>query len=367
MGELSLPGAGNCPRGRLTRREWMLAGGALAASAVLGTRDTRAERPRTLPIISGALRQYNPVFHTEQGMEGWKRELDEEQAIGFDLLWLAHTSPALENTGTPNPLLELLDLCAAREISVILDTGGTGRWFVDQDLDAELGVTGKHIQTIGECCGTHPAFFGWYIPHEIYVAWDAFGTYVEGLYGGLVERCKASTPGKPVTLSPFFILDQDKVFGDFRYAPPHEYGEYWAALIKRTGIDIVMLQDSGEHFSYVTDAQRRPFFEAMHAAVGSAGATLWGNVETAEFDCPSIEEYVRRYGRVHHGTVKDAPWRAVPMDRLQGKLELAAEFCTRMVTWGYVEKCRPHLGPEAAEWYAAYRDYHSGITKPQGT
>jgi hypothetical protein len=58
-----------------------------------------------------------------------------------------------------------------------------------------------------------------------------------------------------------------------------------------------MMQDSGEHFSYVQDAQRSPFFEAMLKACEASGVRFWGNVEVAEMECPSIEEYVRRYGR----------------------------------------------------------------------
>ncbi len=105
-----------------------------------------------------------------------------------------------------------------------------------------------------------------------------------------------AAPRKPVTLSPFFILDREKVFGDFRYATPEEYAQFWTGLIRRSGFDIIMLQDSGEHFSYVTNEQRRPFFAAMQSACMAAGAGLWGNVETAEFECPSIEEYVADTG-----------------------------------------------------------------------
>lgn len=345
----------------LTRRELLLGTGALAGLSLLGPPGAPICEASPLPLISGALRQYHPSFSAQHGIEGWKRELDEEKAIGFNLLWLANVASALDDATQPDPLLQLLDLCAARGVEVILDVGGTPAWFSELDLAKETAAAGRNIERISERYGSHPAFFGWYLPQEIYVAWDAFGAYVESLYRALSELCKKAQPYKPVTLSPFFILDQDQVFGNFRYAPPQEYGEYWARLLRTGGIDIVMLQDSGEHFSYVTDEQRRPFFAAMQAAAKEAGARFWGNVETAEFECPSVEEYIRRYGRVHHGTVKDAPWRPVPLDRLVGKLELAARHTERIVTWGYVELCRPSLGPSARAWYEAYQGHYKTL------
>lgn len=339
------------------------------AATVLTTRSDAA-RPvetdcpasgRTLrcrPLISGALRQYDPSFSAVKGKSGWMRELDDERNIGFDLLWLSNVSSALSFSGTGDPLLDLLDLCAERRLSVILDTGCTGHWYIAPDIREETRVVRGNVTEIARRYGQHPAFYAWYVPHEIYVAYDQFGVFMSELYPTIVQMCKQAAPGKIVTLSPFFILDKDRVFGDFRYAEPDEYGHYWADLIRRSGFDVIMLQDSGEHFSYVTNKQRRPFFAAMRTACDSAGARLWGNVETAEFECPSIEEYVLRYGRVHHATVKDAPWRPVPMDRLESKLRLAAAFCERIVTWGYYEFCRPHLNARAAQWYADYRKYY---------
>jgi hypothetical protein len=202
----------------------------------------------------------------------------------------------------------------------------------------------------------HPAFYAWYIPHEIYMDWGAMDQYVSELYPALVQACKKAAV-LPVTLSPFFILDRTKVFGDFRFNEPNEYGDYWARLIKKSGLDIIMMQDSGEHFSYVQNEQRRPFFEAMSRACRESKARFWANVEVAEMECASLEEYVRRYGRVHHSVAKGIPWRPVPIERLRSKLQLASEFAERIVSWGYQEFCRPGLGPKAAEWFEAYRVY----------
>ena len=321
-------------------------------------------RLRTRPVVSGNLRGYR-----DWSREQWTRELEAERVLGFDLLWLSHlqggvetSSAAAHDTAEPEDKIRMvLDLCERLNMQVILSMGSTSGWYGKLDLEGELQVVGNRIDLIGRRYGDHPAFHAWYIPHEIYVAEGPLGDYVHRLFPALVQRCRAATPGKPVTLSPFFILDQDRVFGDFRYVAPAEYRDYWTRLIKSSGIDIIMMQDSGEHFSYVTNEQRRPFFAAMRAACQAAGARFWANVEVAEAVCPSIEEYARLYGRIHHTQAKGLPWRAVPMDRLAGKLRLAAEYAERIVSWGYFQYGRPTLGPEASEWYERYRQYYASV------
>ncbi len=327
--------------------------------------DTPQRRPRlrTLPVISGNLRP----FDLRMTRADWSAELDAERAIGHDLLWLSHITPVLDEQQPEDMVRVILDLCQQRGMRLLLDTGGTPNWYATLDADDEISRVSGWIDRIAQRYGRHPAFWGWYIPHEIYMCWDRMDAYIQRLYPALVQRCKQALPGKAVTLSPFFILDNQQVFGQFRYAEPDEYRRYWQQLIQRSGFDVIMLQDSGEHFSYVTNTQRRPFFEAMRAACQRAGAQFWVNVETAEFDCPSIEEYVRRYGRVHHATVANAPWRAVPIDRLADKLHLAAEFGERIVSWGYAQFGRPSLGREAQLWYGDYQRYQRTIRQAAQT
>jgi len=343
-----------------TRREF-IKGSTLAVLAAGMPAFSWAEKPRAAkarPVISGTLWYCTPREFRKLGAEGWRKELDEQQTAGFDLLWLSAADSVLENTEFA--LKDLLDLCAKKKMQVILDTGNTANWYGTLDLKKELEFCKENIRKLGRKFAGHPAFYAWYIPQEIYMWWDKGDRYIQELYPALAESCKAAAK-LPVTLSPFFILDRTKVFGDFRFNEPDEYQDYWAKLIKRSGIDVIMLQDSGEHFSYVTNEQRRPFFEAMSRACRRGGARFWGNVEVAEMECPSIEEYVRRYGRVHHSVAKGIPWRPVPIPRLKEKLTLAAEYSERIVSWGYREFCRPALGPAAKSWYEGYREYYRGV------
>ncbi len=286
--------------------------------------------------------------------------LVEQQALGFDLLWLSNVQSAFKNEDGLAHLQGLMDACADLNFEVIIDTGFTPNWYGHRNLDVELKHCGETIDAVEKYFGDHKAFFGWYIPHEIYMTWGDFRNYIDQLYPAIVKRCK-SVSDKPVTLSPFFILDRDHIFGNFQYNEPEAYTAYWTQLIKRSGIDIIMLQDSGEHFSYVTNAMRRPFFEAMYNACAASGAKLWGNVEVAEFVCESPAKYVELYGKIHHSQVKDPPWRAVPIPRLAQKLTLAAQYCERIVCWGYQQYGRPDLGEKAVVWNQEYQKYLKGV------
>lgn len=335
----------------ISRRAFLA--GCLAAMCT-GTTARPARRCR--PVISGPLWWYDPTESKGWGESGWRDELDVQARIRFNLLWLCNAPAGFTSDEHAKNLHMLMDLCAKRKVRVILDTGCSPGWYSRLDLEKELELCSANIRRIGKEFADHAAFFAWYVPHEIYVWWGEGAAYIQSLYPALVEQCK-KTAAKPVSVSPFFILDKDKVFGDFRYAEPAEYERYWTRLIKLSGFDIVMLQDSGEHFSYVTNEMRRPFFEAMYQACKSAGACFWGNVETAEYDCPSKEEFVRRYGRVHHSQAKGLSWRPVPIERLREKLDLASEYSEEIVTWGYREFCRPALGDAGRKWYEDYRSY----------
>jgi hypothetical protein len=344
----------------LNRRNFLkgAAGLALVGAGSVAAAETTKPGLSCRPAVSGILWWVSPQQNTRWGGTGWERELEEQKQLGFDLLWLTNVPSILEHPVCA--LRTLLDLCGKHKFQVILDTGFNGHWFVSLDLKQELDLCCRNIRKIADSVANHPAFYAWYIPHEIYMCWDNGDAYIQQLYPALVDACKTAAR-LPVTVSPFFILDRTKVFGDFHFNEPEEYRDYWRRLIRRSGLDIIMLQDSGEHFSYVTDEQRRPFFKAMSEACRQAGTRLWGNVEVAEMECESIEEYVRRYGRVHHSKARGIPWRPVPLPRLQTKLALAAEFSERIVSWGYQHFCRPSLGPRAAAWYDAFLAYQKAL------
>lgn len=225
-----------------------LVGSGLFASA-------NALSPSCLPLISGNLWWYHPDTYT---LEEWDALLADQKRLGFNLLWLSNVASALNSNAQTAKLEELMDRCVVLGFEVILDTGFTPDWYVHRDLDRELAHCGKCIDSLAMRFARHPAFYGWYIPHEIYMTWGDFSEYIDVLYPALVKRCKAVSSA-PVLVSPFFILDRAHIFGAFKFNEPDEYAAYWERLLQLSGIDVVLLQDSGEHFSYVTNAMRRPY------------------------------------------------------------------------------------------------------------
>jgi len=339
----------------LTRREFLQAG--IAAPLALGAAGGAKPAPQSRPIVRGCLWWYDPGLSAQWKVEGWRQELEEEQGIAFNLLWLANT-PAAFHDGLDG-FRQLLSLCERRRMKVMVDVWRTPDWYTQWDGAKEMDLIRQDVAARSALLRDSPAFFGWYVPHEIYF-WPRKGkedVYIRGVYSAAIQACHAATPGKPVTVSPFFILDRTKTFGDFYVPSPEEYLDYWASLLKEAPFDIVMLQDSGEHFAWVTDDQRRPYLKAMRDACRKSGSRFWGNVECAEMNFASIEDYIRVNGRVHHGQAKEPRWRPVPMGRFVSKLRTAAEFTDQFVTWGYMEFCRPSLSAGAAKWYADYKSY----------
>ena len=350
----------------LTRRRLLSSALSLASALPLMRGSSAAAvKPaagKSCPLLRGALYWYDPSLTVDQ----WRDELETQRKIGFDLLWLCGTRQASE--GALKQFEELVRLCERRRVKLLVDCGSTGDWYTTLDLNNEKSVITRHVERLGPILKDSPALFGWYVPQEVYYCTGAMQNYISDIYPFAVETCRKESPGRPVTVSPFFILDRTKTFGDFTVPSPGDYARYWEALIERSSFDIVMLQDSGEHFAWVTDTQRRPYFAAMRRACDRAGARLWGNIECAEMNYASIEDYIAVNGRVHHAAAKEPRWRPVPMPRFESKMRLAAEFCEDFVTWGYREFCRPAVGEATRDWYEAYRAYRDAcLTRRSAT
>jgi len=288
----------------------------------------------------------------EQPVAFWQEELDHIEGLGMDLIVL--NGPLVDA-----PFLDmLLPETDRRGMRVYLDTLQAPEWWVMDDPEEEIERAKTRIDRLFERYGHHASFTGWYIPYELYVSWDEQAAHIARLYGEISAHCKRISPARPVMISPFFILDRSGVLGTFRWAEPDEYRDFWTDLLRQARhIDIVALQDSGEHLSFYTIEERRPFFEAMRAACEATGTTLWANVESGELHVRDLDDYAERYGAgTHVNDRRTAPdWRGVPAETLIEKLRLAREFTPTAITWGYREYIRPRLGPDAAALHEAYR------------
>lgn len=292
--------------------------------------------------------------------EEWGRQVEYMRRAGFRHVIMSGPSHDVLTEAADARLVpfdHFMNAIRGTGLRVYLSLWSHPQWYGRWDLAEELDTNASVIARLTERYGHHPNFAGWYIPHEIYVMWNDRARYMRELYAGLSRMCKAATADKLVVLSPFFILDRKGYLGDFRFAEPDEYENFWADLLAATQIDVVALQDSGEHLSCYTLDDRRPFLAAMRRACTRTGRRLWVNIETGELHVDSLEAYAHRFGRKTH--VNDprtqSHWRAVPPDKLRDKIRLAHEFSRTTITWGYQQYWDPMRGAEPRGVYDAYR------------
>ncbi|MFO7974285.1 MAG: DUF4434 domain-containing protein [Candidatus Hydrogenedentota bacterium] len=317
----------------------------LCGCASLGVRSGSAQ-------LTGVLWWLTP--HDLTLSEGaWNKELDYIQTLGIDTIIFNGPYAGPKGGAAFETLLERLD---AREMHVYLDTLATPQWWTLDNVDDEVRRACDRAALLEQRYGRHASVAGFYIPYECYVMWNAQRDLVSSLYADVSRCCKTIAPQKKVMISPFFILDEAGYLGDFRWATPEEYQSFWQTVLTQASIDIVALQDSGEHLACYTLEQRRPFFDAMQSACDATGVTLWANVESGEVNVASLEEYVRRFGlKTPVNSPKTTPfWRAVPPEKFSAKLDFAGEYTDKAITWGYREFLRPSRDNTAAEAYLGY-------------
>jgi hypothetical protein len=296
---------------------------------------------------------------TKWSPDQWRQQVHYMQRAGFKHILLFNPAYAIEQSPPPPSITaadRFFDAARHTRLRIYLSLWANPIWFARWDIDEELERNAKVLDALVQRYGNHPNFAGWYIPHESYVAWGDQREYLTKLYTGLSRMCKERTPNKPVLLSPFFLLDRDGKLGDFPVVEPPEYEDFWAELLAATDIDIVALQDSGEHLSCYTIEQRRPFLAAMQRACTRAGKQFWINIETAELTVASLDDYVQRFGLKTYvnSPVTQPYWKAVTPEKLKAKLHLAHEFTDTTITWGYQPYWDPMRGQTQEAIYASY-------------
>lgn len=287
----------------------------------------------------------------------WREDFDNLQSLGMNIIVFngPYVGQDLE-AGAADPLVPILEEAGRRGIKCYLDTLSAPNWWTLDGPAPEIERARARIALLMERYGALVAFHGFYIPYETYMNWGGQAELTRALYVEISRACHAADPSRPVMISPFFILDSRGYLGDFRWATPDEYAAYWEAILRDAEINIVALQDSGEHLSCYSMDERRPFFDAMKRACDAADVDLWANVETGELAVASLEDYVARFGLKTHvnDPVTQPFWRGVPAERLAAKLALAGEYTPTAITWGYREYVRPRLGSVAAQLYEDY-------------
>lgn len=306
--------------------------------------------------LAGVLWWLSPV-DAARGVDAWQEDLDALDALGMNLLIFTGPYAGVEPAaGEADPFDALLGEFDRRGMRVYLSTMQAPAWWTVADTAPEIARARERIASLERRYGAHPSFEGFYIPYECYCMWGAAAEIPKQLYAGVSAACKEIAPDKKTMISPFFILDEQQLLGDFRWATPQEYELFWTEILRASAIDTVALQDSGEHLSCYTFEEREPFFAAMRAACNETDTAMWANVETGELNVASLEDYVARFGfRTHVNDPKTAPfWRGVPGEKLVAKLRFARPYARTAITWGYREFARPSNGELARGLYLEY-------------
>lgn len=284
-------------------------------------------------------------------------ERDAIQGLGMRLVvlngpWFGAPVPS----GVEDPTERLFAEADRRHLELFVDTGATAEWWALTNANPEVARARGRIQSLHQRYGHHRSFTGFYVPYETYVMWGAQRELARTLYRDVAAACKAVAPEKPVMISPFFILDEQHLLGDFRWATPAEYAAFWTEVLQGSAMDIVALQDRGEHLAYYPDEQCAPFFAAMKQACVATGKQLWANVESGELAVDSPEDYLARFGRKTHvnDSRTEPHWRGVPAEKFAAKLRFVRAYTPTAITWGYREFVRPGSGA-GTNLYPAYR------------
>jgi len=329
--------------------------------------------PTTPPLIRGTLWWVTEAGYGEWTQDRFADEIEAQRAVGFDVLWILNTPALLKNAvdnetaGKPHDTLEMIFAVAdAKGMKVIVDLP-KGGWYGKTLAEDMIAAIKDYIDRFHVRYGRHPSLWGWYLNHEINpIAPDDVEetAYWRTVWKATTQACHAKAPKSVVTISPFFLLDEPRRRG-FVYLTPQQYADWWGETLAQTGIDIIMLQDSGEHLAFFTIEQREPFFAAVADACHKAGAQFWVNVETGEADVKDWEQFLAQSAE------KNVPWRFTPIDWLENKLALAARHGDNIINWGYYPFMDPTPMPDnerkdTQQAYAAYKEYYERVKKAGG-
>lgn len=308
----------------------MLCGAAMSAA------DAAEERPPTPPLMRGTL-WWVPAEVAEWDDARLDRAVQAQQDVGFDLLWILNATSFPAAEGQADVLERIYALADAKDMKVIIDLP-QGGWHGKTPADELIATACAGVRDLHDRYGDHPSFHGWYLNYEVNPlppGEEETTAYWRRVWKAITEECHRVAPESVVTISPFFLLDDTSRRG-FVYLTPEQYAAWWGDTFQATGIDVLMLQDSGEHLAFFTLDQREPFFAAVAKAIHEAGAAFWLNVETGEADVASWDAYLDpdREG--------DVPWRFTPIEWLEQKLRLSAKYADNIVNWGYFPFMDPH-------------------------
>lgn len=222
----------------------------------------------------------NPPYidNTDPGM--WAAKVAEMKEMGMEYLvfmavandekayYPSRLMPWHYPADRTSPVDAIMDAAAEHGMKVFMSTG----WAKDQDDNLrDPKIKGRQIEMMEELSGiygSHPAFYGWYLPVE-----DCFGPvltdYAVEAVNALTARARELTPTAKIMISPYGIFNSD--FEDPRYEQQ----------IMRLEVDIIAYQDEiGCVRERYPMTRLRENWKKLRAIHDKAGIQMWANCES---------------------------------------------------------------------------------------
>jgi len=223
--------------------------------------------------------------------------LDELKDLGNDTLIISQTRVTRANQGCtyyasefewvkgfPDKLQAVLDAAQARGMKVYVGTTLSSQqcpsFWESGNTKGVVEDVNTNIAVLAQRYGAHPAFAGWYIPDEP----GMLDFDKHDYYKRVTAALKALTPGKPVSVAPYFPNQPN--------LPSPDTLAWVAGLFRSgTGVDIQIWQDGigaipGTKLFHWSRAgySSEQYYQALANKLGAGG--LWADVEVFNYGKP---------------------------------------------------------------------------------
>ena len=272
--------------------------------------------------------------------EQWAADLDNMKEVGMDTLVIMRSVfynkclypskvfPTLKEEGE-DFVGFILDEAQKRNMQVYIGLYISNLTWNSGDYWGEIEQNKIFVDEILSMYGKHPAFKGWYIPHE-----TGSNIYnIKETMGGLAALCKEKSPDKLVLISPFFR-------GVNLYPEPLDAkrtAREWDNILEFCGknIDICAFQDGTARLEDYEE-----YLSEIKKVMDKHQVALWANVETFERDVRSM-------------------FFPIPFDVLRCKIKMAQKYVEKCITFEFSHFLSPQsIFPSAKNLNTLYRNYY---------
>jgi hypothetical protein len=248
--------------------------------------------------------------------------------------------------GFPSKLGVILDAAQARGMKVMVGTHLTCTSFSGSGNTAAVEADiAQSFASVASSYGTHPAFYGWYIPDEP----GPVPAEMYDYYRRVTTKLKALLPNKPVAVAPYMSAQPPS---------PATLASSAEAFRIATGVNLQIWQDGiGANTGAKLFNWSRPgytteqYYEALAAKLGASG--LWADIEIFNHGSPLF---------VNTGSGLSGAYRSASAQRVNQQL-WSARSAGKKVSWLNQWHMSELIGPsrgyvEAPRLMGTYRAFY---------